>query len=589
MREMKRSKHKLAASLLTAIAMVFTLMPCMGADVAEADTSSPPELHCTALAYPEAESVSFDERTRDCTNADKNTNVYSKSFKADSTKMFLASASYVDESGYGWDTKYDLQVTDSSGNTITRGFADSSSGYKYLWKFTKSDTYTFSLICDYGGSGKCAYNVKGELQNAPAAPTEKFSNFKAEYVASTNSVNLSYETYEGAVSDNDYNIYLREDFDAKKVIAMGSASGIYRYHYESDGSPQFDKTYIYYVVKQKMLNEALPGFEDKVFNRSGTALDDSSRTKLQSISTSVELKTPTPPIVKVKNLNITAGIKKADLTWDYTYDGAPYGTPYVSGYYVKIYKGNGAKYAAHTVSGLSASCVIPYTGTYYFTVTPYYVYNGKTYTGNTTAKVSCASKKLSAATGSVTKMSDKKARITINKSAGSTGTMVYQYTGGKWVKLGSTTGSSYTAAKNTAGKKKYRLQAYVKDSGKTYKSAYSKTYSPQANAKTFSYSNYPASYKQLSHYWRPNKIYYAGGKVVVNGKFINTHIYTLAYCKIKLTVKCQGKTIGTKTINSGKLKPNQVKKVTVKLDHSKTGYDLRVGSLEWSYNVISYY
>lgn len=155
--------------------------------------------------------------------------------------------------------------------------------------------------------------------------------------------------------------------------------------------------------------------------------------------------------------------------------------------------------------------------------------------------------------------------------------------------MGRTTGTAYTVRKNTAGKKKYRLLSYIVDRGKTYKGKYSSKYSPKANVKTFSYSSSPSSYKRLSHYWRPSKVYYSGSKVTVAGKFINTHIYTLRYCKIKLTVKCQGKVIGKKVIDSGTLRPNKVKKHTVKLGHSKTGYDLRAGVLEWYYTVISWY
>ena len=64
--------------------------------------------------------------------------------------------------------------------------------------------------------------------------------------------------------------------------------------------------------------------------------------------------------------------------------------------------------------------------------------------------------------------------------------------------------------------------------------------------------------------------------------------YTLKNCKIKLTVTCQGKVIGTKTINSGTIGSDKVKKVTVKLDKSKTGYDLRACFVGWDYRVISY-
>ena len=547
--------------------------------------NSPAELHCTAPAYPEDESVSFDERTRDCTSADKNTAVFSKSFKADSTKMFLASASHVDESGYGWDTAFDLQVTDSSGNDITRKTADSSTGYKYQWNFTKSDTYTFSLICKYGSSGKCAYDVRGELQNVPVE-TSSFTGFKAELIYSTNNafmgVDVYFDSYDGTDKYGN-NVFYREDVERKTITCVQNST----YHSERiigyDDPPYLDTTYTYYVAKESALEDTLPDLTRT--EGSKVALSASTKTKLQSLFSYATVKTPKPVLPEITSLSISTGVKKASLSWKVS------STENITGYQVERYYGSTLKKEYTVTSSRNLNAAIPYKGTSKFKVRIYYEDpNGQTYYGSWTALKSCTSKQISAATGSVTKISDKKARITIKKSTGSTGTIVYQYTGGKWVKLGSTTGSSYTTTKNTAGKKKYKLKSYVKDAGKTYySSSYSKTYSPKANVATFSYSNYPSAYEQLSHYWRPDKIYYSGSKVVVNGKFINTHIYTLDYCKIKLTVKCQGKTIGTKTINSGKLKPNQVKKVTVKLDNSKTGYDLRAGGLSWSYKVISYY
>lgn len=216
------------------------------------------------------------------------------------------------------------------------------------------------------------------------------------------------------------------------------------------------------------------------------------------------------------------------------------------------------------------------------------IYNGTTYEGTTTAKVSCTSKSISAATGSVTKISNKKVRITINKAEGSTGTIVYQYTGGKWVKLGSTKDSSFTTTKNKAGKKKYRFLSYIVDNGITYNGKYSRTYSPKANVATFSYPSRPTSYPRYSHFWRPTKISYSGSKVVLNGKFINTHLYSVKYIKMKITIKCQGKVIGTKVVNSGRINSNKVKKMKVKLDKSKKGYDLRAGGIDWYYTIISW-
>ena len=705
MEMIKRSRRRLAISLLTIIAMVFTLIPCMGADVAEADTNglvqtytptqncpvsrveyvpqsdgqfnlkvtvdldvfkragypdgdyywydlsiynngtgqylayeegnlvklsgeriyeynkaknpyysltqnqgitikfslldanpqpdpetgeepdplnSPVEFHCTAPAYPTDESVSFNERISDCTSADKNKAVFSKSFKADSSKIFLASASYV-EVGYDWDTSFVIQVTDSSGNAITRGFADSSSGYKYQWNFTKSDTYTFSLICKYGGSKKCAYDVKGELQNAPVE-SSSFTGFKAELIYSTNNafmgVDAHFDSYDGTDKYGN-NVFYREDVVKKTITCVQNRT----YHNEriiGYDNPYLDTEYTYYVAKESVLKEKLSTLTREEGKK--VSLGTETKSKLQSISSYATVTTPKPVLPKITSLSISTGVKTASLSWKTS------SSENITGYEVCRYYGSSFK-KKYTVTSRYLKAAIPYKGTSKFKVRIYYKDpNGKTYYGSYTTLKSCTSKKISAAKGSVTKISDSKARITIRKAEGSTGTYVYQYVNSKWKYLGYTKGSSYTVTKNTAGKRKYKLLSYIVDNGKTYKaSKYSSTYSPKANVATFSHSNYPASYEQLSHYWRPNKIYYSGSKVVVNGKFINTHIYSLDYCKIKLTVKCQGKVIGTKIINSGKLKPNQVKQMTVKLDNSKSGYDLRAGGLSWYYTVISYY
>ena len=170
---------------------------------------------------------------------------------------------------------------------------------------------------------------------------------------------------------------------------------------------------------------------------------------------------------------------------------------------------------------------------------------------------------------------------------GANGTILYQNVGGKWKEIGKTSYSKkYTVKKNTAGKRQYRVVSYVTDGGKTYYAAPSKAAKPQSNVCTCKYPKYAGGYKSASHFWRPIKISYSGNKVVVKGRFINTHIYSMNYFNIKLTVKAEGKVIGTKTIKCGKIKAKGTKVVTVKLDKSKKNMDLRNGSLYWSYKVI---
>ncbi|MDO4486650.1 MAG: hypothetical protein Q4C46_08685 [Bacillota bacterium] len=698
METIKQSRRRLAISLLTIIAMVFTLIPCMGVDVAEADTNglvqtytptescpvskveytprddgkfnikvtldlnmyktydqnktyyydmsiyndsytrcitgeqsslgkaingqvafsygddshyvqsneqfnvkfelydenvqdpnarpinNPGKLNCTAPTYPSSTTFYNNVQTKDCYSSDKNSAVIQQTFTADSSKVFTASASYVESSGYAYDTSFELQVKDSDNNIISAKLINSSDFKAYEWNFTKSDTYTFALICKYASSGKCAYTVSANLKQVPKTPDESFGWFRAvPYGDSQFKINI--ENYEGSYG-SDNNVYYREDMTAGTITCIENSISTE----VLDTVPYYDRKYTYYVAKKGAIEAAVPGLTLTLMNPVSFK-DSTTKAKLKSVSAYAEVTASAPTIVKVNNLKATAGVRSASLTWKYEYDTT---APNVTGFNVNIYAPNGSlyktyKYTPQYSSYCGATYSIPYDGTYYFTVTPYYVYNGKTYTGTASAKVGCASSKISAATGSVTKISSKKARITIKKSAGSTGTMVYQYVSGKWKYIGKTTGSSYTVTKNTAGKKKYRLRSYIVDNGKTYYSgSYSGTYSPKSNTAAFKYSNRPAAYPMYSHYWRPDKIYYSGNKVVVKGKFINTHIYRLDYFKIKLTVKCQGKVIGTKTINSGKMKSNKVKKVTVKLDKSKAGYDLRAGNLTWSYKIIKW-
>lgn len=593
METIKRSRRRLAISLLTIIAMVFTLIPCMGADVAEADTNDLVKTNTPTQSCPVS-------KVEYVPQSDGQFNL-----KVTVDLDVFQKAGYLD-GDYYW---YDISIINNgTGKYLAyeEGNLVSLSGER-IYEYNKEKNPNYSLTQNQGITIKYSLldaNPQGDPEtgeepdpiNSPVkfqctAPS-LFTGFEAVYKVSggDESVDLSYDKYYGYGNDTYMdNVFLRETPSTGTIRIIDT---IGRTHYANDYQVKSATNYIYYVVKKDVLNEVIPELLKKL-DYNEVAFSAEEKAKLRTISAYKEVTIPAPRIVKVSNLKASPGVRSASLTWKYEYDTT---APNVTGFNVNIYAPNGSlyktykyKYTPQYSSYCGATYSIPYDGTYYFTVTPYYVYNGKTYTGTTSAKVSCTSSKISAATGSVTKISSKKARITIKKSAGSTGTMVYQYVSGKWKYIGKTTGSSYTVTKNTAGKKKYRLRSYIVDNGKTYYSgSYSGTYSPKSNTAAFKYSSRPAAYPMYSHYWRPDKIYYSGNKVVVKGKFINTHIYNLDYFKIKLTVKCQGKVIGTKTINSGKMKSNKVKKVTVKLDKSKAGYDLRAGNLTWSYKIIKW-
>lgn len=575
METMKRSKRRLAISLLTVIAMVFTMIPCMGTQVAEADTNDLVQTYTASESCPVSK-VEF---------VKKDDGQYNLKVTCD----FSVFTKYRD----GEDWFFNLSITDKAtdkylgGKYTSIGSTPSKlGGVTDTYECSKDKILTWnqevSIKFEFIDENDAVVNNPKEL--VCKAPTP-FVGFSAEYYEGESDEYVKVKFTDYYKSDSGYNLFLREDTSAGTIKQLDDTT----YKTVTDSNFKPGRTYVYYVVKRSVLQNSMLEFYKSV-NSSEKSFNAADKAKLRSISSFEEVTVPGPRIGNVINLKVTPDVRAASLTWDYDYETIE---PNVTGFYVRIYSSNGTPYKEYnetTENGIkcSAKYAIPYKGTYYFTVTPYYVYEGETYEGTSTAKVSCTSKSLSAASGSVTKISNTKARITIKKAAGSTGTIVYQYTGGKWVKLGSTTGTSFTTAKNKAGKKKYRLLSYIVDNGTTYNGKYSGTYSPKANVATFGYSSYPSSYPKYSHFWRPTKISYSGKKVLVTGKFINTHLYYVDYIKIKITIKCQGKVIGTKIVNSGKINSNKVKKMKVKLNGSKSGYDLRAGGIEWYYTVISW-
>ena len=126
-----------------------------------------------------------------------------------------------------------------------------------------------------------------------------------------------------------------------------------------------------------------------------------------------------------------------------------------------------------TISGLKSGSKT------YFRIRAYrksgssYIYGD--YTSNVTALTLPA-----AVTGLNVKFSDRKntsIKLTWKKTTGASGYQVYRYSGGKWVKVATTTSTYYT---NTGLKKnteyKYKVRAYQKVGSTTKYGAYSSVY-----------------------------------------------------------------------------------------------------------------
>lgn len=424
-----------------------------------------------------------------------------------------------------------------------------------------------------------------QLNNKFHVSTNKYNNFTVTKKNLSNGgvqYDMGVTDFDG--SDSSQTWFLREDRDAKTIKLLAKS---YKDNCNtSDVEPPWGTNITYYAIKENILKAKIPS----LYNATSTiAMTSTIKNALAKYANSANVTTPAPGVGSAVSLKATPGIKSANLEWR---GSTKSDVTYITGYQIKRYNSAGKNDASYTVtdSGQYSNvfkCTIPYEGTYYFTAKPYYTYKGKTYWGAETGKVGCASAKIYSPTCLATKISNKVAKVTVNVPEGANGTIIYQNVGGKWKEIGKTTYSKkYTVKKNTAGKRQYRVVSYVTDGGKTYYAAPSKAAKPQSNVCTCKYPKYAGGYKSASHFWRPIKISYSGNKVVVKGRFINTHIYRMDFFNIKLTVKAEGKVIGTKTIKCGRIKSKGTKVVTVKLDKSKKNMDLRNGNLYWSYKVI---
>ncbi|MBR3786739.1 MAG: hypothetical protein IKJ77_10050 [Firmicutes bacterium] len=224
---------------------------------------------------------------------------------------------------------------------------------------------------------------------------------------------------------------------------------------------------------------------------------------------------------------------------------------------------------------------VPLNKKYKVRITPYYLEKGeKQFTGSSEL-ITVTSSNVKAPKASVTKISNKKVRITITKAENATGTIVYQKVNGIWKKLGSTTGTKYTVTKNTAGKKSYKFKSYTKHDGKTYYSGYSGVYTPKVNVKKYDPIYDAKEYANKKSWVEPVKVYYDHGKIKVRALFINNNKYKVNDFKYKITVKADGKTIGSRTINAGPIKKQSYVIKTFTLKNCKTGADLRNGNVKF--------
>lgn len=351
---------------------------------------------------------------------------------------------------------YTLKISTSEWNYVEPGDTISLAAGAYYSVFTSNNQADYNW--SWGESGKNVVMKAAKKFTAPissSSSTERFEGFYASYFVSNSleRVELEYSSYEGSMKDEySENVFLREDPSAGTIKVVDY---ITRSHYATDSDIEHAKKYYYYVVKEKVLESTIPGLLDKA-KAGETGLSTENRNKLLTISAYTKFTTPGPRVVYSCDLGVTKGVRTAYLKWKSLYETDD---PNVSGYTIRVYKSDGSVYK--TINYKSPSTVyesytvsnLPYKGTFYFTVTPYFDYNGSTYTGEETDKAQWSSLQLSPASGSVTKISNTKVRITIKKPQGATGVYVQQYYNGKWNNLGKTTDSSYVVlrAKENTG------------------------------------------------------------------------------------------------------------------------------------------
>lgn len=299
MEVMKRSRRRLAISFLTIITMVFTLIPCMGTEVAEATANNLVQTYIP---------------TASCTIS--KVEFVSQSGGQLNLKVTLD----LDVYGYTGGNYYYLMdainlttnkyLGGSSGNTATSG--------ESVFKFEAAANSNYSLIWNQEFS-LCFYLYDRNPQGDPDPinnPTElvckapaPFIDFSAVYKKGTSDeyVDIEYTGYNG--SDSGYNIFMRENIAAGTIKQLDYTT--YKKYRDSIFKP--GRTYVYYVVKNSVLSSEMKDFWDRIGGNK-MSFTAEEKAKLRTISAFAEVSVPGPRIVTVDSLKVTPDVMSASLT-----------------------------------------------------------------------------------------------------------------------------------------------------------------------------------------------------------------------------------------------------------------------------------
>lgn len=236
---------------------------------------------------------------------------------------------------------------------------------------------------------------------------------------------------------------------------------------------------------------------------------------------------------------------------------------------------------------------LPYGKKQQVTIVPFYKdgNTGRVIKGKAGNPITVKSKKVGISSVKVTKIRGSKVRLTVKKASKADGVVIQCYKGRRWRTIKKTKKPAAVIKARKAAKLKYRVKSYVTDKFtgrvKVHYTAACKARKAGVNVYRWSYSHSIRSYKKYYHYFRPVKIKYSKGKAVFRCMFINRHGYRMNNIKVRAKITCQGRTLGTKVIQSGPLSANSVKTKTVVLNTKKKGLDLRNGGTGWEHEIIS--
>lgn len=496
--------------------------------------------------------------------------IYTEKFYIDSSVSYFSvevNQTNISSQDYNWI----LMLEDPNGKVVSAigdiygdgaeygSFDETKSG------FSTKGYYTLKLICGYTGLSTIGYKLNINLKKA-ISYSYKYTKATAQLL-NDGSYLIQGEGYDG--NDALKPAIYRENLTTGKfmLLKMGEEWS----YDETNKTP--DTTYKYYVVNyNKVSASGLPTDSNEI------SVSSTAREALNKYAATATIKTAPIIVANVTDLKIKKqGVKQVELEWFWD-------SNVFHGFVVQSYDDEGNLFATKYYSDGRApgnTIYIPYSGTTNVRVMAFFNDSATTTIFGEPTVIKATSAKISAPSANVTKISTKKAKITVYKSGD--GVQVQQKVGKKWkdVTKGSTA-STYkkTWSKNSAGKTSYRARAYVKDGGKTYYSSW-KTYKPKSNYKT--YTKYGVSYMRNTHaygdvFFLPTKVEYKGSKIKVTGRFYNTWKIIRDSGKFKITYKADGKTIGSKTISVKNMKANSYKTTTFYLSGSKKDADLRCAS-----------